>query len=228
VDLHVRAGEVVALVGPSGAGKTTLVSLLQRFHDPCEGTIRVDGRDVRAFKQSSVRQQIGVVLQDALLFNETIRENISYGRPDASLREVEEAAKAAHAHEFISRLPEGYETVVGERGSRLSAGERQRIAIARAILKNPAILVLDEPTSALDAESEALVQEALDRVMAGRTTFAIAHRLSTVVNADRILVLRDGRIAEQGTHWELMRRGGYYASLVARQTRGLIGVEQAA
>jgi ATP-binding cassette subfamily B protein len=227
IDVHVRPGEVVALVGPSGAGKTTLVSLLQRFHDPCAGTIRLDGRDVRGLKQASVRQQIGVVLQDALLFNETIRENIAYGRPDASPRDVEEAARAAHAHEFIARLPDGYETLVGERGSRLSAGERQRIAIARAILKNPAILVLDEPTSALDAESEALVQEALDRVMAGRTTFAIAHRLSTVVNADRILVLRDGRITEQGTHLELMRRGGYYASLVARQTKGLISVDLA-
>ena len=228
VDLHVRPGEVVALVGPSGAGKTTLVSLLQRFHDPCAGAIRLDGRDVRSLRQASVRQQIGVVLQDALLFNETIRENIAYGRPEATLREVEDAAKAAHAHEFISRLPDGYETLVGERGSRLSAGERQRIAIARAILKDPAILVLDEPTSALDAESEALVQDALDRIMAGRTTFAIAHRLSTVVNADRILVLRDGRISEQGTHSELMRRGGYYASLVARQTKGLISVEWAA
>ncbi|HET7753764.1 MAG TPA: ABC transporter ATP-binding protein [Anaeromyxobacteraceae bacterium] len=228
VDLHVRPGEVVALVGPSGAGKTTLVSLLQRFHDPCGGTVRLDGRDVRTLKQASVRQQIGVVLQDALLFNETIRENIAYGSPHASMRQIEEAAKAAHAHEFISRLPDGYETTVGERGSRLSAGERQRIAIARAILKNPAVLVLDEPTSALDAESEALVQEALDRVMEGRTTFAIAHRLSTVVNADRILVLRDGRISEQGTHGELMRRGGYYASLVARQTKGLISVDYAA
>jgi ATP-binding cassette subfamily B protein len=228
IDVHVRPGEVVALVGPSGAGKTTLVSLLQRFHDPCAGTIRLDGRDLRTLKQTSVRQQIGVVLQDALLFNETIRENLAYGRPDASRREIEDAARAAHAHDFISRLPDGYETLVGERGSRLSAGERQRIAIARAILKNPALLVLDEPTSALDAESEALVQEALDRVMEGRTTFAIAHRLSTVVNADRILVLREGRITEQGTHHELMRRGGYYASLVARQTKGLISVDHPA
>jgi ATP-binding cassette, subfamily B, bacterial len=224
VDLHVRAGERVALVGPSGAGKTTMLSLLQRFYDPREGRVLVDGRDVRALRQRALRAQVGVVLQDALLFDETVRENIAYGRPEASLREVVEAAKAAHAHEFIERLPQGYDTPVGERGCRLSAGERQRIAIASAILKDPAILVLDEPTSALDAESEALVQAALDRVMQGRTTFAIAHRLSTVVSADRILVLRHGRIAEQGSHAELMRSGGYYASLVARQTRGLIDV----
>jgi ATP-binding cassette subfamily B protein len=224
VDLHVRPGEVVALVGPSGAGKTTLTTLLQRFYDPTAGSIRVDGQDLRELRQRAVRRQIGAVLQDALLFDETVRENIAYGRPEASQREIEAAARAAHAHEFVQRLPRGYDTVVGERGCRLSAGERQRLAIARAILKDPAILILDEPTSALDAESEALVQQALDRVMAGRTTFAIAHRLSTVVNADRILVLRDGRIAEQGTHAELMRRGGYYASLVARQTKGLLDV----
>ncbi len=222
IDLHVRPGETVALVGPSGAGKSTLVTLLQRFYDPTEGSVRVDGRDLRELKQRSVRRQIGTVLQECLLFNESVRANIAYGRPEASLGQVIEAARAAQAHDFVSRLPQGYDTVVGERGSRLSAGERQRIAIARAILKNPAILVLDEPTSALDADSEALVQEALERVMRGRTTFAIAHRLSTVVNADRILVLHQGVIAEQGTHAELMARGGYYASLVAKQTRGLV------
>ncbi|BDG07477.1 ABC transporter ATP-binding protein [Anaeromyxobacter paludicola] len=222
IDLHVRPGEAVALVGPSGAGKTTLITLLQRFYDPSAGRILVDGRDLKGLKQRSVRGQIGVVLQDSLLFNESVRDNIAYGRPQATDAEIEAAARAAHAHEFVERLPNGYRTVVGERGSRLSAGERQRIAIARALLKDPAILVLDEPTSALDAESEALVQEALDRVMAGRTTFAIAHRLSTVVNADRILVLRKGRIVEQGSHAELMSHGGYYASLVSRQTRGLV------
>jgi ATP-binding cassette subfamily B protein len=224
IDLHVHAGEKVALVGPSGAGKTTLVTLLQRFYDPTAGAVRVDGKDLRALKQRSVRRQIGAVLQDAMLFNESVAANIAYGRPSASRSEVEAAARAANAHGFVSRLPQGYDTVVGERGSRLSAGERQRVAIARAILKDPAILILDEPTSALDAESEALVQEALERAMAGRTTFAIAHRLSTVVHADRILVLREGRIDEEGSHSELMSRGGYYAYLVRTQTRGLIDV----
>jgi ATP-binding cassette subfamily B protein len=227
IDLHVKPGEHVALVGPSGAGKTTLVTLLQRFYDPAAGRVLVDGRDLRALRQRSVRAQIGAVLQDALLFDETVRENIAYGRPDASFEEVVAAAKAANAHEFVEKLPLGYDTKVGERGCRLSAGERQRIAIARALLKDPAILVLDEPTSALDAESEALVQEALERVMAGRTTFAIAHRLSTVVHADRIVVLRHGRIVEQGTHAELVRRGGYYASLVTKQTKGLLAAPPA-
>jgi ATP-binding cassette, subfamily B, bacterial len=224
IDLHVWPGEKIALVGPSGAGKTTLLTLLQRFYDPIEGTVRVDGFDLRSLKQRSVRRQIGAVMQDALLFNESVKDNIAYGRPEASIKEIEDAARAANAHDFITKLPKGYDTVVGERGARLSAGERQRIAIARALLKRPAILILDEPTSALDAESEALVQEALERVMAGRTTFSIAHRLSTVVNADRILVLRDGKIAEQGSHAQLMARGGYYARLVAKQTRGLIGI----
>jgi ATP-binding cassette, subfamily B, bacterial len=222
IDLHVRPGESIALVGPSGAGKTTLMSLLCRLYDPEEGQVLVDGRDLRTLKQASLRRNIGVVLQDSLLFNESVRNNIAYGRPGASMEEIVAAARAAHAHEFIVQLPEGYDTVVGERGSRLSAGERQRIAIARSLLKDPPILVLDEPTSALDAESEALVQEALLRLMKGRTTFSIAHRLSTVVGADRILVLKDGQLIEEGSHTELMRQGGYYASLVRRQTQGLL------
>ena len=222
VSLHVRPGENVALVGPSGAGKTTLVSLLCRFYDPVEGAVRVDGIDLRELKQKSLRRQLGVVFQDSLLFNESVRANIAYGKPYATDEEIRAAAKAAHAHDFISKLPHGYETVVGERGCLLSAGERQRIAIARSILMDPPILVLDEPTSALDAESEALVQQALARLTRGRTTFAIAHRLSTVVDADRIVVLKDGRILEQGNHRELMARGGYYRSLVERQTRGLL------
>jgi ATP-binding cassette subfamily B protein len=222
VDLWVRAGERVAIVGPSGSGKSTLVSLVQRFYDPSHGVVRVDGIDVRCLKQVSLRKQVGVVFQDSLLFNESILANIAYGRPGASRAEIEAAARAANAHDFIERLPDGYGTVVGERGSRLSVGERQRISIARTLLKNPAILILDEPTSALDAESESLVQAALDRVTAGRTTLVIAHRLSTVVNADRIVVLKDGRIVEQGRHDALVRANGHYASLVRKQALGLL------
>jgi ATP-binding cassette, subfamily B, bacterial len=221
VDLHVREGERVAIVGPSGSGKSTLVALVQRFYDPTEGIVRVDGIDVRKLKQIALRRQVGVVFQDSLLFNESIRANIAYGRPTATKAEIEAAAKAANAHDFVQRLPDGYDTVVGERGSRLSVGERQRISIARTLLKDPVILILDEPTSALDAESEALVQEALARVSRRRTTLIIAHRLSTVVDADRIVVLREGRVAEQGRHAELLARGGYYASLVEKQTRGM-------
>jgi ATP-binding cassette subfamily B protein len=222
VTLDVAAGETIAIVGPSGGGKTTLMALMMRFYDPTEGVVRLDGVDLRDLKQSSLRRNIGVVLQDPLLFNDTARNNIAYGRPEATMAEVIEAAKAANAHEFISRLPEGYETVLGERGGRLSVGERQRVTVARALIKNPPIIILDEATSSLDAESEGMVQEALERLMKGRTTFVIAHRLATVVNADRIIVLKDGRVAESGTHRELMRLGGYYESLVKRQTRGLI------
>jgi ATP-binding cassette, subfamily B, bacterial len=222
IDLHVNAGETVAIVGPSGSGKTTLMALLMRFYDPVEGAIRIDGHDLRTLKQSSVRRNIGVVLQDPLLFNDTIRANISYARPEASMAEVEAAARTANGHEMIQRLPEGYNSVVGERGGLLSVGERQRITIARAILKDPRILVLDEATSSLDAESEAAVQSAIEALMKTRTTFIIAHRLSTVVNADRIIVLREGRIVESGPHLELLRANGYYASLVRRQQHGMI------
>ena len=222
VDIHVKAGQTLAIVGPSGSGKTTLMALLMRFYDPLEGAVLLDGQDLRTLRQRSLRRNIGTVLQDPLLFNDTVRNNIAYGRPEAHLEDVETAARAANAYQFIQQLPEGFDTMLGERGSRLSVGERQRVAIARALLKDPPILVLDEATSSLDAESESLVQEALDRLMKGRTTFVIAHRLATVVHADRIIVLKNGHITESGTHDELMRQGGYYASLVQRQTRGLI------
>jgi ATP-binding cassette subfamily B protein len=222
ITLDVPTGESVAIVGPSGSGKTTLMALLMRFYDPVEGRILLDEQDLRTLKQSAIRRNIGVVLQDPLLFNDTICANIAYGRPDASMPDIEAAAKAAFAHDFIMRLPEGYNTYVGERGGRLSGGERQRITIARALLKNPPILVLDEPTSALDTESEEAVQNAIEHLMHGRTIFVIAHRLSTVISADRIIVLKEGRIVESGTHRDLVRQNGYYASLIKRQSRGLI------
>jgi ATP-binding cassette, subfamily B, bacterial len=222
IDLHVNPGETIAIVGPSGSGKTTMVSLLQRFYDPTSGCIMVDGTDLRGIQQRSLRQQIGVVLQDALVFNDTVRNNIAYGCPDATDEEIEAAARAANAHKFIGHLPGGYDFVVGERGCRISVGERQRISIARALLKNPSLLILDEATSALDAESEVLVQDALDRLIKGRTSFIIAHRLSTVVGAHRILVLKDGQIIESDNHEKLMKRDGYYASLVKCQSRGLL------
>ena len=213
VHLTVHAGEIVALVGSSGAGKSSLALLLPRFYDPVSGRILIDGQDIREVSFASLRGQIGLVTQEVLLFNETVRYNIAYGRPNATQEEVEAAAEAANAHSFIQRLPKGYDTVIGERGVRLSGGERQRLSIARAILKNPPILLLDEATSALDAESERLVQEALERLMEHRTALVIAHRLSTVRRADRIIVLDHGRIIEEGDHSSLISKQGTYFKL---------------
>ena len=217
VSLKVKRGEVVALVGPSGAGKSTLMNLLPRFYDVSEGAILIDGHDVRELTLSSLRKQIGKVTQETVLFNDTVRNNIAYGQPDVPMAKIEAAAKAARAHEFIMRLPEGYNTQIGERGARLSGGERQRLAIARALLKDAPILVLDEATSALDTESEAMVQAALATLMSDRTVLVIAHRLSTVRRADRIAVMEDGRITELGSHEELLARGGTYSRLYQLQ-----------
>jgi ATP-binding cassette, subfamily B, bacterial MsbA len=219
VDLHIRPGEIVAIVGPSGAGKTTLVSLVSRFWDPQHGRVLLDGIDVRDLTLADLRANIGMVAQETPLFSGSIRDNIAYGRPAASDAEIEDAARAAHAHEFIRLLPQGYDTVVGERGVKLSGGQRQRIAIARALLKDPAVLILDEATSNLDAESEGLIEDALGTLLEGRTTLIIAHRLSTVRRADRLLVVEDGRIIEEGSHADLLHRGGLYARLHARQFR---------
>jgi subfamily B ATP-binding cassette protein MsbA len=213
IDLEVKAGEILALVGSSGAGKSTLVSLIPRFFDVTSGRIAIDGYDVRDVTLSSLRAQIGVVTQETVLFNDTLRNNIAYGQPSVSQAEVEAAARAALAHDFIRKLPAGYDTVIGEKGVRLSGGERQRIAIARALLKNAPILILDEATSALDSESEALVQSALQNLMAGRTVVVIAHRLSTVRRADRIVVIENGAIADVGSHEELMQKLGTYRRL---------------
>jgi subfamily B ATP-binding cassette protein MsbA len=219
ITLGCAPGEVVALVGPSGGGKTTLVSLLPRFWDVDRGRILLDGVDVRSVRLAELRGAMGVVPQEPALFSGSIRENIAYARPGASAADVEAAARAAHAHEFIERLPQGYETLVGERGVKLSGGQRQRVAIARAILKDPAVLILDEATSNLDTESERLIEDALAKLLVGRTTLIIAHRLSTVRRADRLVVLDAGQIVEEGTHADLVTSGGLYARLYQRQFR---------
>jgi subfamily B ATP-binding cassette protein MsbA len=217
VSLEARRGETVALVGPSGGGKTTILNLIPRFYDPTEGRVLIDGHDLRDVTLPSLRAQIALVTQEPFLFDDTIRANIAYARPDASPAEIQQAAEAAAAHDFILALPDGYETGVGEAGARVSGGQRQRIAIARAFLKDAPILLLDEATSALDTESEAQVQAALKRLMAGRTTILIAHRLSTVRGADRIYVVDKGRIVETGDHESLMRKRGLYARLAKSQ-----------
>jgi subfamily B ATP-binding cassette protein MsbA len=213
INLHVKAGTTVAIVGPTGSGKTTLINLVPRFYDVSKGAVKVDGVDVRKYKQRSLREQISLVLQDTVLFSGTIWENIAYGRPEANYVEIVRAAEAANASEFIDKLPEKYNTKVGERGLTLSGGQRQRIAIARAIIRKSPILILDEPSSGLDAASEQLVFEALDRLMENKTSIVIAHRLSTIRKASCIYVVKDGRIVEYGTHDELLEKGGVYKEL---------------
>lgn len=220
MNLSIRPGETIALVGPSGGGKSTTCSLLPRFYDVASGSITIDGQDVRDVTQDSLRRAIGLVQQDVYLFDGTLRDNIAYGRPGATDEEIEHAARQANIHEFISSLPEGYDTVVGERGSRLSGGQKQRVAIARVFLKNPAILILDEATSALDNESEEAVQESLERLAQDRTTIIIAHRLSTIKNADEIATVERGKVMERGTHEELLARGGTYARYYRMQFEG--------
>jgi ATP-binding cassette subfamily B protein len=220
VSFDAPPGSRVAIVGPTGAGKSTLLNLIPRFYDPAEGRIELDGRDLRSLTLDSLRAQVSLVLQEPLLFSDTLAANIRYGRLEASDQEVEEAARAANAHEFISKLPQGYRTVIGERGARISGGERQRVSVARAFLKDAPILILDEPTSSIDSQTESVILDALERLMEGRTTFIVAHRLSTIDHADLILVVNDGRVAESGNHLELLARGGLYAQLHGAQNDG--------
>jgi ATP-binding cassette subfamily B protein len=225
VSFKVMPGQVAAIVGPTGAGKTSIISLISRFYDPISGVVKIDGTDIRRFRQKSLRQQISFVLQDTMLFHAPVWQNIAYGKPEASRQEIIKAAELANASEFIDKLPEGYDTVLGERGMTLSGGQRQRIAIARAVIRNTPILLLDEPTTGLDSASEKLVFEALDRLMQGKTTIVIAHRLSTIRGADVIFVVQDGSIVESGKHEELLERGGLYAELHHLQFNPEEGVE---
>ena len=221
IDLVIQPGEVVAFVGPTGAGKSTLADLIPRFYDPTAGRILLDDHDLKTLTVRSLREQIGIVPQDTLLFSGTIRSNIAYGKPGATDSEIEAASRAANAHEFILAQPQGYKTRVGERGTTLSGGQKQRLAIARALLTDPRILIFDEATSALDTQTESVVQEALTTWFKGRTTILIAHRLSTIANADKIVVLQQGRIAEVGSHTQLLSQGGLYAALYNAQQKGI-------